>query len=651
MSNDGPRCGHAHRRALDVPARPARARSPCPTTARPASGPSTGRSRGRRPCRTRRPRPAPRPAAARDRAGRAGRTPATTRSGRRSSRRRSGRRGRARAASRSGATISSMCSVARGRTSGGVIRSAAASARNRSSVAVGELARCRSPAAAAPRMILSSMSVMFMTQVTAEPAPAQVADEQVGEQERPEVADVGRAVDRRAAAVDAGRGRARAARAAASRPVSVSCSRMRHRAALRRSRRPSARSTRPAPSVAVEVAGRRLDVDRAAGRGRAARAIASRIASRCAAEPRPRGDDRQVDRRRAPAGRREPRDDRREQLAAGDAARRRGVGREQPAEVAQPGRAQQRVGDRVERDVAVGVAVQPRARRRSSMPPSASGAPGPNGWLSCPIPVRRATRPTRRERGLDAAQVGGQGHLEVARVAGDGMNRDATGLQQGGLIGPRLRAVRREAREGARSRPGATPCGVWAAARTDRSTVATMSPSVDPLEGLGDGQDRDRGAMLGGGRRRRPSTSAGDDERPRAVVDEDDPRSSARPVERSRAANAGGHRILARVAAGDDRDDPRRQPRRAARARPPGRRDVTRTIRSTHGAARSRPGSRRAAAGRRSARAACPCRPSGAMRPAATTIGVGGSARPRAPLNRGAAGRRSSGRRRSGGPG
>ena len=36
----------------------------------------------------------------------------------------------------------------------------------------------------------------------AQAAVAQVADEEVGEQERPEVADVGRAVDRRPAAVD-----------------------------------------------------------------------------------------------------------------------------------------------------------------------------------------------------------------------------------------------------------------------------------------------------------------------------------------------------------------------------------------------------------------------------------------------------------------
>ena len=46
-----------------------RARWRSPTTARPASAPSTGRSRGRRPCRIRRPRPAPPPGDPRGRAG------------------------------------------------------------------------------------------------------------------------------------------------------------------------------------------------------------------------------------------------------------------------------------------------------------------------------------------------------------------------------------------------------------------------------------------------------------------------------------------------------------------------------------------------------------------------------------------------------
>ena len=118
------------------PGRPARWR--CPTRLAGLAGPSTARSRGRRPCRSRRPRPARPRAAPRGRVGPAGRRPARTRSGRRSSRRRCGRRGRLEQR-RDELGHLSMCRVARGRTSGVVIRSAAASARKRGEVALGEL--------------------------------------------------------------------------------------------------------------------------------------------------------------------------------------------------------------------------------------------------------------------------------------------------------------------------------------------------------------------------------------------------------------------------------------------------------------------------------------------------------------------------------
>ena len=71
-------------------------------------------------------------------------------------------------------------------------------------------------------------------------------------------------------------------------------------------------------------------------------------------------------------------------------ARRAVVGREQAAEVALPGRPQQRVGDGVER----------RRRRRSGRRGAVPGdrdarrggaaGPGPNGWLSWPNPTRGA---------------------------------------------------------------------------------------------------------------------------------------------------------------------------------------------------------------------------------------------------------------------
>ena len=126
-------------------------------------------------------------------------------------------------------------------------------------------------------MILSSMSVMFITQRDPEAAVAQVAHEQVGEQERPEVADVGRPVDRRAAAVDPDV--ARLQRLERPRlPVSVSWSRTVTGSAPAIATA-AAEMPRPAPSMPLQVAGRCLDVD-ASGAEPSSAAIASRIASR-----------------------------------------------------------------------------------------------------------------------------------------------------------------------------------------------------------------------------------------------------------------------------------------------------------------------------------------------------------------------------------
>ena len=120
----------------------------------------------------------------------------------------------------------------------------------------------------------------------------------------------------------------------------------------------------------------------AAGSSPSSSAIASRIASRSAAEPRPGADDRQVD--AAPGASRPPATaptTSREELALSMPAGVARVGREQPAEVAQPGGPEQRVAHRVEHDVAVGMAVQPRrAGDLDAAEPQRS--PGPNGWLS-----------------------------------------------------------------------------------------------------------------------------------------------------------------------------------------------------------------------------------------------------------------------------
>ncbi len=171
---------------------------------------------------------------------------------------------------------------------------------------------------------------------------------------------MGRAVDRRPAASRSGRGPARAARAARARRVRVSRS---------RSVIGAASDERPIAAGGIAATGApspaRLPVD-ALTLTAAASTPEQRRDRRAhrvetAAEPRPGADDRQVDRAgRQPAARERARRPPRSSSALAMPRACRVIGREQPAEVAQAGRAEQRVGDRVERDVAVGVAVQPR---------------------------------------------------------------------------------------------------------------------------------------------------------------------------------------------------------------------------------------------------------------------------------------------------
>ncbi len=134
-----------------------------------------------------------------------------------------------------------------------------------------------------------------------------------------------------------------------------------------------------------------------------------------------------------------------DQLAAGDPGRRRRSGREDAPEIAEPGRAEQRVADRVEHHVAVGVAVEAGGRVDGDAPEGERRA-GPERMPVVADPHARRRPPgadARRdparvgERRLDPPEIVGQGHLEVGRFAGDRMDRDSTGLEQGGLVGPR----------------------------------------------------------------------------------------------------------------------------------------------------------------------------------------------------------------------
>ena len=237
-------------------------------------------------------------------------------------------------------------------------------------------------------------------------------------------------------------------------------------------------------------------------------------------------------------------------------------GREEPPEIAQPGRAEQRVADGVERDVAVGMADAAAARRRFDARRARAGSPGPNGWLSCPIPVRPAGRRPTQGAARPAREVGRHVTLRFPGSPGTtwtGMlqasSREASSVQVSGPSGGNRRRPRgagRAARPAAsarrRGRPGR------------RSPTTTLA--VDPLERLRDRHDRDRGAV-----RAVASATARDerrvDERPRAVVDQDDRRSSSEPCA-TRAANPAATESWRRLPPATTADDLRPAARRAA---------------------------------------------------------------------------------------
>ena len=256
----------------------------------------------------------------------------------------------------------------------------------------------------------------------------------------------------------------RAARAAASRRTACRGGGASSSAASDAWRRASAEIERPAPSAPSRLPRRRLDVDGRRCPGRAASRsprASRRDGRRAAAGP------------RRSSGRRRPGASRRRRAAGDDLGEELARWRCRPASGASAGKSRPRSpspaapssasATRVQRDVAVGVAVQARragdldpAERERHRPARTGGCRGRSRCASSAGACRAARRPRARSAG--------SGHLEVARLAGDDMDRDATGLQQRGLVGPGLGPVGRVAAVAPRGgRPGRTPCGVWAA--------------------------------------------------------------------------------------------------------------------------------------------------------------------------------------------
>ena len=123
---------------------------------------------------------------------------------------------------------------------------------------------------------------------------------------------------------------------------------------------------------------------------------------------------------------------------------------------------------------------------------------------------------------MPRAEVGRERHLEIAWIAGDHMDSDATGFEQRGFIGERRRSIGREAAPRAAEQVATDALRRLGGPEPGPLDRLAYPIAVDALEGLGDGHDRDGRAVtsgrLGDGRDKRRI-----DEGPRSVVDEDDP--------------------------------------------------------------------------------------------------------------------------------
>ena len=266
-----------------------------------------------------------------------------------------------------------------------------------------------------------------------------------------------------------------------------------------------ARRDRPAGAlVARQVAGRGLDVHgrlvdaRARPRSPRAWRPGGRRASGARRSPR---------RRRSPAAGPRRRAARRPRAAAPSlaiAARRPGVRREQAAEVAQAGRAEERVGDGMQHHVAVGVAGEARAHRRSRCRRGGAGVPGRTGGCRgrtrrgpCRARARRSTR--RRSSGSVTLRFAGSpgiawtGMVQASSRAASSVN--SRGPSGGNAIPgveqqPAARALGRlgggERRTGPRSRaPSRPPTRLSVSA-----TGSTGSAAPCRSHGLGDRRPR-----------------------------------------------------------------------------------------------------------------------------------------------------------------
>src|SRR4029078_7229639 len=100
---------------------------------------------------------------------------------------------------------------------------------------------------------------------------------------------------------------------------------------------------------------------------------------------------------------------------------------------------------RGERGVAVGMTDQPwSSLDRDAAEPQRHARPERMAVVAETVGVARRRERGRAERDSRVTEIRREGHLDVAWIAGDSMDSDATGFEQGGFVGEGVRSIRRE---------------------------------------------------------------------------------------------------------------------------------------------------------------------------------------------------------------
>ncbi len=113
-----------------------------------------------------------------------------------------------------------------------------------------------------------------------------------------------------------------------------------------------------------------------------------------------------------------------------------------------------------------------------SIPPSRRPVAGPNGWLSWPRPTRTvagasACSTRRRSSGSVTLRFAGSPGIACTRMLHASSSAASSVNSRSPSGGKAVQA--------SSSRPRRAPCGVWAAARVERSTVSSTAPSSTRL--------------------------------------------------------------------------------------------------------------------------------------------------------------------------